>query len=1029
MLDGNVFCSAVPFTPLDTGVNIADRYYFQRALQIKDFAIGKYQIDRISRTFTINFGIPIISDRGEVLAVLFSALDLSYFIGTAAQAQLPEEAVLTIRDSTGTILFRYPDHEQWFGQVMPEAPVAKSIFLQQGWGTAEAAGIDGKERLYAFAPLSSFVDHTVYLSVGIESRVAFAKADRKFILNLSCLGFVALLALASAWFGGNLFVMNQVNALMAATRRLAAGNLDARCGNSASGSRELDELAHAFDDMAESLSRSTHELQRAEAKYRDLVEQVPAITYVMSGDNPGNILYVSPQLEPILGFSPDEWVLNSRLWISRIHPDDLDMVMAVLAEGDHAVPCHKVEYRLFAKDGREVWVRDEAQRLPGEDGLSTLVRGILRDITDRKVAQDAVRRSEEAFRRLSRRMQLILESAGEGIFGLDSEGRVTFMNPAAAAITGWEMEDVVGKAHHEMMHHTTSGGARYPAGECPIYEVFRDGNGRHGSDEVFWRKDGTSFPVEYISTPIYEGGKPTGAVVCFKDIGERKRGEQERDRLAAAIGQASDGILIADKHGVILYCNPSFQRLSGYTGKEVIGKNLDVLRSDRHPAEFYAAMWRDVSQGKVWSGRIGNRMKDGRVCEFETIISPTRNGSGEIINFVLVNRDITQEVALENQLRHSQKMEAIGTMAGGIAHDFNNILTAILGYTEMTLIDTSEDSPGRRNLQTVLQAAHRAKDLVKQILVFSRHGQELARMPVDVSLPVKEALTLLRATLPSTIEIRQDIRQGVALADPTQVHQVVVNLCTNAAHAMNDKGIIEISLTDAYIADNDLILLSNIHLRSGPYLRLTVSDLGRGMDAVTLERIFDPYFTTKEAGKGTGLGLAVAHGIVKRHEGAIQVESRPGQGTTISIFIPKIENKEEEITEDSRAVPVGTERILLVDDEEAVAELIARILRKLGYSVTARSNAVNAIALFALNPDDFDLVITDYTMPEITGTELAVELQKMRPDIAIILLTGYSAQITEQLTRDLGIRGFALKPIERRQLATLVRNVLDENKV
>jgi len=296
-------------------------------------------------------------------------------------------------------------------------------------------------------------------------------------------------------------------------------------------------------------------------------------------------------------------------------------------------------------------------------------------------------------------------------------------------------------------------------------------------------------------------------------------------------------------------------------------------------------------------------------------------------------------------------------------------------------------------------------------------------MPVEISSIVKEALKLLRATLPSSIEIRQNIENGVALADATQIHQVLVNLCTNAAHAMGDKGILEVSLSRVDLSKGDLADQSIVDLKSGPYLKLCVSDTGCGMDAATLERIFDPYFTTKEVGKGSGLGLAVVNGIVKRHDGAITVRSEPGKGTTFSIYIPAVEASTGVVVETGQALPTGTERILLIDDEQIVANVGSAILERLGYIVTTETDSLHALKTFRLSPVEFDLIITDYTMPKLTGADLSREIRLIRPDIPIILCTGFSEKITAEAAIDLGVE-LVMKPFSMKQIAESVRRIL-----
>ncbi len=386
-----------------------------------------------------------------------------------------------------------------------------------------------------------------------------------------------------------------------------------------------------------------------------------------------------------------------------------------------------------------------------------------------------------------------------------------------------------------------------------------------------------------------------------------------------------------------------------------------------------------------------------------------------------------EKAKLEAELRQAQKLEAIGTLAGGIAHDFNNILQPMMGYTEMALNELSPSSPLRDDLEQVLSASLRAKELIRQILTISRSAQEQQRILIDISLIIKEALKLLRSSLPTSVEIRQNIRMGAALADPTQIHQVLMNLCTNAAHAMDDNGILEVRLSHVDLSESDLADQSIVDLKPGPYLRLTVSDTGCGMDASTMEHIFDPYFTTKEVGKGSGLGLAVVSGIVKRHEGAITVRSEPDKGTTFSIYIPSVDVQSATAMQVDHVLQRGSERILLVDDEPAVMEMGTRLLEHLGYNVTSQTDSVTALEVFRSSPDEFDLVITDYTMPKLTGLDFAMEVLRIRPDMPIVLCTGFSEKITPDSVQELGVE-LLLKPYGMRQISEMVRKILDAQK-
>jgi len=383
----------------------------------------------------------------------------------------------------------------------------------------------------------------------------------------------------------------------------------------------------------------------------------------------------------------------------------------------------------------------------------------------------------------------------------------------------------------------------------------------------------------------------------------------------------------------------------------------------------------------------------------------------------------------ENQLQQVMKLQAIGTLAGGIAHDFNNILFPIVGYTELTMDDIPQDSQARKNLEEVLKAANRAKQLVQQILTFSRqNGQE--RKPLKVQILIKEALKLLRAIIPSSIDIQSFIEEGCGpvKGDPTQIHQVIMNLCTNAYHALQETGgKLEVSLKEVNISYEQS--LERVGMKVGRHLELTVSDTGHGMTPEVLARIFEPYYTTKEQGRGTGLGLSVIHGIIKNHGGDISVSSQPGEGSMFSVFLPVIDDIDVEIEKAETASPAnGNERILLVDDEEQIIDLERRILEGLGYKVTSKTDSQEALEEFTGRPNRFDLVITDMTMPKMTGDQLARRLIDINPQIPVILCTGFNEAITEEKALAMGIDKFVMKPIVRDELANTIRTVLDNPK-
>jgi len=540
------------------------------------------------------------------------------------------------------------------------------------------------------------------------------------------------------------------------------------------------------------------------------------------------------------------------------------------------------------------------------------------------------------------------------------------------------------------------------------------------------RKNGTSFPVE-VSVRYSRQGEERFMVAIVRDITERKQAEAVNFRLATVINQTDESVIITDRQSSIEYANPAFERITGYCLDEMVGKNPRFLQSGTQSPFFYKAMWDKLSKGKVWKGRLLNKKKDGTLFHEDTSISPVMNDEGEIIHFVAVKRDVTQEIEAAKRLQQAQKMEAIGTLAGGIAHDFNNILSAVLGYTELAMGDVEKGSAVENDLREIFTAGIRAKDLVKQILTFARQTEAETR-PVQVKIIVKEVLKLLRSSIPSTIEIQQNIESdSLVMGNSIQIHQILMNLCTNAAHAMEEKGgILNVLLTDIHL-DKEFIKPYN-DLKPGPYLKLLVSDTGSGIPGEIIGSIFDPYFTTKAPGEGTGMGLAMVHSIVAGHGGEVIVESIVGKGSVFTVFLPVFKKRGEPRQDQEEILPLGSERILFVDDELPIVKMGGQILETLGYKVTTQTSSLEALELFRSRPNDFDLVITDMTMPNMTGDRLAVELMQIRPDIPVILCTGYSKKISDERIAETGIKTMASKPVLKSDLSRTVRKVLDDAK-
>ncbi len=523
-----------------------------------------------------------------------------------------------------------------------------------------------------------------------------------------------------------------------------------------------------------------------------------------------------------------------------------------------------------------------------------------------------------------------------------------------------------------------------------------------------------------------------------QEVAHRKKAQKalqkERERLNVTLRSIGDGVITTDIDGRVVLINEVAEMLTGWSQSEAAGCMLDEVFHiiNEHTGRRCANPATKVLETDGIVGLANDTVlvaRDGTRKIIADSGAPIRDINGTTIGVVIVFRDITEKIKLETELQHAHKMEAIGNLAGGIAHEFNNVLGIIIGNVELAIEDLEQWHPVTENLSEIKLASLRAKDVVKQLLSFSRK-MDIKREPVDIRIIVKETLKLLKASLPSSIQVRENLPEAVdtVVADPTQIHQLLINLCTNAAHAMGENGgSLTIELSNVTL---DFTAASkHPDLKPGDYVRFSVSDTGHGIPVNLLDKIFDPYFTTKDVTQGTGMGLAVVHGIVKTHNGAIDVASNVGMGTAFHIYFPASKEKARLEVRTAKKGPTGSEKILLVDDEISIVNVCRRNLERLGYTVSSETDPVRIIERFRSTPYAYDLVILDMTMPRLTGDRLAQELLKIRPDIPIVICTGFSEKLTPEKVRQLGIKGLMTKPIERDDLADTVRKVLDDTKV
>ncbi|HYA13496.1 MAG TPA: PAS domain S-box protein [Syntrophales bacterium] len=656
--------------------------------------------------------------------------------------------------------------------------------------------------------------------------------------------------------------------------------------------------------------------------------------------------------------------------------------------------------------------------------------------SDRRQSEEALKRSEEKYREL-------VENANSIILRRNRAGCVTFFNEFAQQFFGYREDEILGKnVVGTIVPEVESTGRDL---KVMIEDIGLNPEKYVNNVNENITRNGERVWIAWTNKPIRdEKGQVTEILCVGNDITERKRAEEQlresemRCRLITEsltdyiyTVRVKDGITVETKHGA------GCMAVTGYTEEEFTADPYlwyrMVAPEDRKTVEDHA---RKVSAGgEVPSIEHRIIRKDGMERWVMNTPVPRRDEHGRLLSYDGLIQDITEHKRdeeekrkLMSQLIQAQKMEAIGTLAGGIAHDFNNILGALIGYTELAIKDIEEDKR-QHHLAQALRVCDRAKNLVKQILSFSRQKKHELKA-IDIGVIVKEAIKLLRSSLPTTIEIRQRINVGptMVLADPTWIHQILMNLCTNAAHAMREKGgLLTVRLANENISP-DTVSVSSL-LQPGPYTLLTVSDTGHGIDPGIITRIFDPFFTTKDEGEGTGLGLAVVYGIVNNLGGTITVQSEPEKGSVFNVYLPLIETGIPiEAYTISQNLPTGTERVLLVDDEESLMEIEKEMLQRLNYDVVAVRSSPEALKIFLDEPDRFDMVITDMTMPKMTGIELAKKVMEVRPNMPIILCTGFSDRISEGEAKELGVREYLMKPVSMEDMALIVRGILDDVK-
>jgi len=752
--------------------------------------------------------------------------------------------------------------------------------------------------------------------------------------------------------------------------------------------------------------QAEEELLESEQKHRLLIENLNDL--VVKFDSRYRIIYASPNYCETFGKVENELIGNE--FTPLIHPDDVPTVrysLSSLADSPHTT-YH--EERAKTIHGWR-WFGWSAKAVLDKDCKIKEIISIGRDITELRQIEKSLHESK-----------LILDNISDIAYISDTEGKVTYVNPAAKKIIGLTLEEIINRPFLPLFIEKDHKSL------LDVYKRTLKGESLENNLTFI-----SGITCHFTSLPLKDDlGNIIGTFGIARDISDRLKSEnalaESETRLKKAQSVANIGNWEYDiSTGKIWGSEQAFQiygieRTSPYLPLEKVEASIpDAPRVNQALVDLIQESIKYDIEFEV------HREIDGKIILIHSIAELVLKNEVPIKVLGIIH-DITEQRKIEKQLQKAQRMDSIGNLAGGIAHDFNNLLYPIIGMSEMLMEDLTPGSLEYENAEEILKAGKRGSDLVKQISAFSRQSEH-KMIPVKIQQILKEVINLSRSTIPSNIEIDQNIQSncGLVKADSTQIHQVAMNLITNAYHAVEENGgKISVQLSETTIDVDDL---DDSYLEPGQYIELSVSDTGIGIEPGIIDNIFEPYFTTKKKGKGTGLGLATVYGIVKEHNGGIKVYSNLGEGATFKVFFPLVRSKPEaKVQEHERGLKGGTERILLVDDEESVVLLEKQILERLGYQVEERSSSVDALKAFKVNPNSFDLVIADMTMPSMTGDQLAKELISIRPDIPIIICTGFSERINKEKAKAIGIKGYLMKPVLKSEMAQIVRKVLDEVK-
>lgn len=1002
----------IPLGTKRSGVDFSYRDYLQQSLATrKPFLSDPYISSQSHHPPAIMFTAPVVAADGTLLAVLGGSVDLSKgsFLGRLARVKFGESGYLFLFNRE-RLMILHPDKNLIMQKDIPAGANQLLDAAIAGFeGTGETINSRGRAMLTSFKRLQS-KDWIIGGNYPLSE--AYAPVNQQ---KMAFLVIFPLFSLSTFWFTRRYLhhftapIVHLTDHVQSLPDKTGAERIFP-----VQGGEEVAILGAAFNALIREIDWQQSELASRETLYRTVVDSSLEMVFWIAPDR--QIMhYISPSCQSVTGYACADFYRQPDLLNQMIHPLDLPLWQSHCRQAGSQEFTTPLEFRIVTASGETRWASHLCRPVYNEQNEYIGVRGSFLDITLWKEAEAALFASEEKFR-------LFFEEASDAIFIVDREGIILVANDEACLRYGFSHGEMIGKP---MAEFDATAESDFVAER--IAEVMSKGAATFESKHR--RKGGTPLPVEVNARSIlFEEKKVVLAVA--RDISERKRNVAHLRKLSVAVEQNPASIMITDRNGIIEYINPHFTALTGYSLEEAVGQTPSLLTSGETSRAAYRELWQTILAGGEWRGEFHNRKKNGELYWEEALIAPIRDDAGTITHFIAIKENISERKELEGQLRHAQKMDAIGQLAGGVAHDFNNILTAIIGYASIMHIKLPTDSPLKKSAEQIMETAERGASLTQGLLAFSRKQVSNPRV-IDLNEILQRIEQLLIRLIREDITLQLECapRPLPIVADSVEIEQVLMNLATNARDALPNGG--KIDITTTVLTIDPSFAQAHGFVEPGDYALLSFNDNGQGMDEEIVKRIFEPFYTTKDLGKGTGLGLSIVYGIIKKHHGYIICHSAIGSGTTFQLYFPLI----DAIPENTIPLPVpdeinpaGRAIILLAEDSDSARTMMQDILEEFGYVVLAARDGQEAIDLYHRHRENIDLLFLDVMMPKLKGREVYDAIRRVDPTIKALFCSGYD---DEKVHRQGGVAtdmNFLSKPFTPKELLMKIREVLHAGK-